>query len=76
MNNFKSLGKNVLLKEDEIEILKKYNIVVNDSATIDEVLFLIDKFCNEEVGLLDDEFLELDIIAANLAERKYYMGNK
>ncbi|MEG0977498.1 MAG: hypothetical protein RSF02_02975 [Bacilli bacterium] len=76
MNNFFSLGKNVLLKEDEIEILKKYNIVVNDSATIDEVLFLIDKFCNEEADLLADEFLELDIIAANLAERKYYMGNK
>jgi len=72
--NLNNIGKNVLITDDELVILKKYNIVVNAKSTIEEILFLIDMFFNEAYDISDEEYDELEIVANNLAERKYYMG--
>lgn len=71
MDELKEIGK-ILIKESEIDTLAKYGIEVDKCTSTDEVLFLIDKFLNDSYDLLDEEYEELDFIAANLMERKYY----
>lgn len=68
MNELKEIGE-ILIKENEINTLKKYDINVYKCTSIDEVLFLIDEIINE---LCDEEYEELDYIACCLMERKYY----
>lgn len=74
MDELKKIGKNILIMESEINVLQKYGITVNNNTTIDEVLFLIDMFLNAAYDLTDAEYNEIDFVANNLAERKYYMG--
>ena len=74
MDGLKKIGNNVLITESEINVLQKYGISVNKNANIDEVLFLIDMFLNAAYDLTDEEYNEIDFVANNLAERKYYMG--
>ena len=66
------MGK-LLINDYELSILKKYNIKVNKNTSFDEVLFLIDMFINDAYDLTNDEYEELDYVANNLMERKYYM---
>ena len=63
---------NVLIKDSERAILSRYGINVDKCQTIDEVLLLIDHYLNDSAFLDDDYYEELDYIANNLAERKYY----
>ena len=60
---------NILIKDTEINTLKKYNIEVNKCSSIDEVLFLIDQIIDD---LEDEEYEELDYVSRELMERKYY----
>ncbi len=69
MDELKKIG-NILIKDSEINALKKYDIIVNNYSSIDEVLFQIDLIIDD---LTDEEYDELDYIATNLMERKYYM---
>ena len=71
MDELKEIGK-ILIKEGEINTLAKYGIEVSHCTSTDEVLFLIDQFLNDSFDLLDEEYEELDFIASNLMERKYY----
>ncbi len=60
---------NILIKDSEIRILKKYDINVNNYASIEEILFQIDQIIDD---LEAEEYDELDYLASNLMERKYY----
>ena len=71
MNELKKVGK-LLINDYELSVLNKYGIKVNPNASFDEVLFLIDMFLNDTDELSDDEYAELDYVASNLMERKYY----
>ena len=61
--------KGLLINEDDINTLKKYNIDVNKYSKITEVLYQIDNIIND---LDDEDYEELDYIASNLQERMYY----
>ena len=71
MDFLKKIGKDIIINETEINTLKRYNIDVLNCNTIDEVLLLIDRFL-DDTEVLDEEYEELDYIANNLSERKYY----
>ena len=69
MDELKKIG-NILIKDSEINTLAKYDIIVSNYSSIDEVLFQIDLIIDD---LTLEEYDELDYIATNLMERKYYM---
>ncbi len=70
MDELRKFGKNILINENEANILLKYNIDVTKCNSIDEVLLLVDRVDDD---LTDEEYDEIDYVANNLAERKYYM---
>ena len=72
MDQLEKIGNNIYINEDEKNVLKKYNIDVCTCKTIDEVLLLIDMFFNDTLDLDDEEYAEIEYVANNLAERKYY----
>ena len=67
----KKVNNKIILTEEEINILNKYNITVNNMTSLDELLFMIDKKLNE-FELDEDEIDELDLVSKSIAERKYY----
>lgn len=70
MDELRKFGKNILINENEVNILLKYNIDVTKCNSIDEVLLLVNRVDDD---LTDEEYDEIDYVANNLAERKYYM---
>ena len=70
MDELRKFGKNILINENEANILLKYNIDVTKCNSIDEVLLLVDRVDDD---LTDEEYDEIDYVANNLTERKYYM---
>ena len=71
MDFLKKIGKDIIISENEINTLKKYDIDVLQCNTIDEILLLIDRFI-DDADVTDEEYDELDYLANILAERKYY----
>ena len=67
----KQVNGNILITENDISTLKKYDIIVNKYSTIQELLFKIDQILNDD-EVSDEEYDELDYIANNLQERNYY----
>ncbi len=67
----KQVNGNILINENDISTLKKYDIIVNKYSTIQELLFKIDQILNDD-EVSDEEYDELDYIANNLQERNYY----
>lgn len=72
MDELKKYGKNIWLNDYELNVLLKCDIDVTSCQTIDEVLLLIDKYLDDAVELLDEDYDEIDYVANNLSERKYY----
>ena len=64
---------NLLINENDIATLKKYDIDVDNYKSIDELLFIIDDILNNE-DLSNDEQDELDYILSTLQERNYYLN--
>ena len=64
---------NLLISQKDINILKYYNIDVDNYKTINELLYAIDNILNNE-DLDSDEEEELDYIASTLQERNYYLN--
>lgn len=62
----KDVGNGLLLSEEQIEILKRYDIDYNKCVSVNELLYVIDD-CLEST---DDP--ELELVASTLAERNYY----
>ena len=65
------IGKDIIITENEISTLNKYDIDAINCNTIDEILLLIDRFL-DDADVTDEEYDELDYLANVLAERKYY----
>ena len=63
---------NLLINENDIVVLKKYDIDVDQYKTINELIFKIDDILNNE-DLSSEEMDELDYIASTLQERNYYL---
>ena len=62
-NMLKVRKNGLLLTDNQVDTLEKYNINAGECKTLTELLYMID-----EAG--DDE--ELDYLAQDLAERNYY----
>lgn len=72
MDELKKYGKDILINDYETNVLLKCNIDVTKCNSIDEVLLLIDRYLDDEYDLDDEEYDEIDYVANNLSERKYY----
>ena len=72
MDELKKYGKDILINEYETNVLLKCNIDVKKCNSIDEVLLLIDRYLDDVIDLDDEEYDEIDYVANNLSERKYY----
>lgn len=67
-----NLSNGLVLTNNEIDVLNKYNIKYKSCSSLKEVLMLIDeKFNHEEVDNPD----ELDSVSASIAERDYYQNS-
>ena len=72
-NFLKQTKYNLLINEEDINNLKKYDIDVDNYKTINELIYKIqDIITNEELD--DEELEELDYIANTLQERNYYLN--
>ena len=67
----KKINKNIYLDEMEINILRKFDINIDNVNSYDEVLLLIDNIAND-TECTDEELDELDYVASSIGERKYY----
>ena len=74
MDELKKYGDNIWINDYETNVLLKINIDVKSCKTIDEVLLLIDRYLDDAIDLEDEEYDEIDYVANNLSERKYYWG--
>ena len=63
----------LLISQNDINTLKKFEIDVNEYTTINELIYAIEDIINNE-DLNDEELDELDYIGQTLQERNYYMN--
>lgn len=68
---FANLKNGLLLTNNEIRVLDKYNIDYNNCSSLKEVLSLIDEVLNNEEVM---DFDELDNVSLSIAERDYYQN--
>ena len=64
---------NIFISKNDINILSKYGIYVNEFKTINELIFNIEDIINNE-DLSNEELDELDYISEILQERNYYQN--
>ena len=60
-----------LLSDEQIEILKIYNIDYNNYSNISELIYLIESYLND--GNQDDD---LEWLSRELSERNYYQNTE
>lgn len=65
----KKVTKNIYLNDDEISVLKKYDINYSSCTDFNNLLYLIDEVLNDSF----DEINDLEEVAKNIAERNYYL---
>lgn len=63
----KRTSNGILLSDEEIDILKKYNINYEKCISTDELIFKIEEYLNE-----DGDASDLENLSSRLAEYKYY----
>lgn len=74
MDEFLTKTKNnLLISENDINTLKKYEIDVNEFMSINELIFKIEDIINND-DLSSEELDELDYISQTLQERNYYLN--
>ena len=66
----KDNGKGLLLNSHEIEVLNRYGFDYTKYGSLNELIFDIDKYINEE-GYLD-EVTELEEVLDSICEYHYY----
>ncbi len=71
-NSLNCLSTGLLLTNNEIVVLDKYNINYNMCSNLKEVLILIEEVFN---NFEFDDFSDLDGISASIAERDYYQNS-
>ena len=62
----KMRGNGIYLSDNEVEVLKKYDIDYNKYASLSSLIFDIEKILNEETDIYD-----LEEISKRLAESNY-----
>lgn len=68
--NFLKARKNgLLLTDKQVSTLERYNIDLANCKSMEELLYKVEE---ANRGTFDDEYSELDYLADELAERKYY----
>ena len=63
----KKTKNGLLLTQEEIDLLKKYDINIEDYGSMDELLMDID-----DILSVDSDLEELEYLLTQLEERKYY----
>ena len=70
-NMLKNLDNGLLLSDAHIEILERYGFDYRKYGSINELIFDIEEFLNEEG---DSDCGDLDWVSADLSERNYYVN--
>ena len=70
-NMLKNLDNGLLLSDAHIEILERYGFDYCKYGSINELIFDIEEFLNEEG---DSDCGDLDWVSADLSERNYYQN--
>lgn len=63
----KMRGNGIYLSDNQVEVLKKYNINFNNYNSLRSLIFAIEEILNEETELTD-----LEEVSQSLAELNYY----
>lgn len=71
-NKLVKVNDKLYLTNDQIEVLKKYQIPFEGCQTVNEIIFYIEDILNEDNTDYDD----LENISASLAEFDYYQNYK
>lgn len=66
-NLMKMRGKGIYLSDNQIKVLKRYNIDYNKYTSIKSLIFDIEEILNEEADLTD-----LEEVSEKLSELNYY----
>ncbi len=66
-NMIKMRGNGIYLSDNQIKVLKRYNIDYNKYASLSSLIFDIEEILNEEVDVED-----LEEVSIKLAEINYY----
>ena len=69
-NHLVDCGNGLMLTNGEINVLKRFGIDYIKCSTLKEILYNIQVVLNED----EDDFDELDLVAASIAERDYYQN--
>ncbi len=69
-NELKTISKNVMLTNKEIDVLNRYNINYSTCTTLKEILFAIEDVLSD-MDIAEDE---LEEISQSIAERDYYQN--
>ena len=66
-NMIKMRGNGIYLSDDQIDVLKRYNIDYNNYSSLQSLIFGIEEVLNEEIVAED-----LEEVSQKLAELNYY----
>ena len=70
-NKYITVSNGLMLTNNEIEILKRFNIDYLKCSSLKELVFQIEEACNEVDG---EDLEQLDYISSTIAERDYYQN--
>ena len=68
-NFLKKQKNNILLRSNEIDILKRYNIDYESCSNLSQIIYKIEEYLNDI-----DESDELEWLSYELSERNYYQN--
>lgn len=73
-NKLTKLSSGLIVTEGQLTTLIKYGIDINNCQTLNEILFLINDYLNNNDELEDEEYDELDNVSSEISERNYYQN--
>lgn len=72
-NMLKKTSSGLLLTDNQISVLNRYNIDASKCHTDTELLYMIDRAMD---GYDEDEYADLEAVADSIAERNYYHNTR
>ena len=67
---FVTCNNGLMLTNNEISVLKRYNIDYEKCSTLKEIIYLVEDVLNEDIDDADD----LEYISSTISERDYYQN--
>ena len=67
---FVTCKNGLMLTNNEISVLKRYNIDYEKCSTLKEIIYLVEDVLNEDIDDADD----LEYISSTISERDYYQN--